>query len=70
MDFRGCSESTITITITADALLSELLEDGPEAFANRFRSMLETELQPLLEIDWKRLRGPGHPARLQDFVGH
>ena len=66
MDFRDCSESTITITITADVLLSELLEDGPEAFANRFRALLETELQPLLELDWKKLRRPGHPARLRD----
>ena len=66
MEFRDCSETTFTITVTADVLLRDLLEDGPEAFAKQVRALLEAELQPLLELDWKKLRRPGHPARLQD----
>ena len=70
MEFRHCSESSFMITITADVPLRDLLEDGPEEFAKRLRALLEVELQPLLELDWKKLRRPGHPARLQDFASH
>jgi hypothetical protein len=62
MEYRGGSESAYTITITAEVVLSELIEDGPEAFATRVREMLEAELEPLLRLDWKKLRRPAQPA--------
>ena len=62
MEYRGGSESAYTITITAEVVLSELIEDGPEAFAKRVRELLEVELEPLLRLDWKKLRRPAQPA--------
>jgi hypothetical protein len=69
MEYRGGAESAYTITITAEVVLSELIEDGPEAFAKRVRELLEAELEPLLRLDWKKLRRPAQPARPQDVVG-
>jgi hypothetical protein len=56
------SESAYTITITAEVALGDLIEDGSEAFAKRIREMLEAELEPLLQVDWKKLRRPAQPA--------
>jgi hypothetical protein len=42
------SESAFTITVSAEVMLGDLIEDGPEAFAKRVREMLEAELEPLL----------------------
>jgi hypothetical protein len=69
MEYRGGSESAYTITITAEVVLSELIEGGPEAFATRVRELLEAELAPLLLLDWKKLKRPAQPARPQDVVG-
>jgi len=63
------SESAYTITIEAEVVLGELIEDGPEAFAKRVRELLEAELEPLLGMDWKKLRRPVQPGRPQDVVG-
>ncbi len=63
MGFRCDSKSALTITITAEVALRELLEEGPDAFAKRARELPEAELEPLLQLDWKKLRRPGHPAR-------
>jgi hypothetical protein len=69
MEYRGGSESAYTITITAEVVLSELIEDGPEAFAKRVRESLEAELEPLARLDWKKLRRPAQPTRPQEVVG-
>ena len=64
------TESAYTITISAEVVLGELIEDGPEAFAKRVREMLEAELEPLLGLDWKKLRRPIQAARPQDVAGN
>jgi len=69
MEYRGGSESAYSITITAEVVLGELIEDGPEAFAKRVRELLEAELEPLLQLDWKKLKRPVQPASPQDVVG-
>ncbi|MGA8552774.1 MAG: hypothetical protein WB630_00015 [Candidatus Acidiferrales bacterium] len=63
MEIRGSSESAFEIMISAEVVISELIEDGPEAFAKRVREMLEAELKPLLGIDWKKFKTPDHPTR-------
>jgi hypothetical protein len=47
MEIRGNSESAFQIMICAAVGIAELIEDGPEAFAQRAREMLEAELRPL-----------------------
>jgi hypothetical protein len=61
MAFSGDAESAFTIIIHAEAALGELLDDGPEPFAKHVRSLLEAELKPLLEMDWKKVRRPSRP---------
>ena len=61
MEIRGNSESAFQIMICAEVCIAELIEDGPEAFAQRAREMLVVELKPLLEIDWKK-RGTVVPS--------
>jgi hypothetical protein len=63
------SESAFTITVSAEVMLGELIEDGPDAFAKRIREMLEAELEPLLQVDWKKLRRAAQPGRPQEVVG-
>ena len=63
------SQSAYVITIEAEVVLGELIEDGPEAFAKRVRELLEAELEPLLGMDWKKLRRPAQAVRPQDVVG-
>jgi hypothetical protein len=69
MEIRGNSESAFQIMICAEVRIAELIEGGPEAFAQRAREMLEAELKPLLEIDWKN-RGAAVPsAGARDVLG-
>jgi hypothetical protein len=50
MEFRCDSKSALTITITAEVPLREVLKEGPDAFAKRARELLETALEPLLQL--------------------
>ena len=59
MGFRCDLNSALTITITAEVPLCELLKEGPDAFAKRVRELLETWLEHLLQLDWKKLGRPG-----------
>jgi hypothetical protein len=66
MAFSGDAESSFMVMIHAEVVLSELLDDGPEPFAKQVRELLETELKPLLDMDWKKMR---RPSRSQDPSG-
>jgi hypothetical protein len=54
----GEAESSIMISIHAEVTLSELIDEGPEPFGKRARELLEAELKPLLDMDWKKVRRP------------
>ena len=62
----GEAESSFIISIHAEVTLSELIDEGPEPFGKRARELLETELKPLLDMDWKKMR---RPSRSQDPSG-
>jgi hypothetical protein len=70
MEIRCNSESAFQIMICAEVRIAELIEDGPEAFAQRAREMLEAELKPLLEIDWKKREAAVPSARVRDVLAH
>jgi hypothetical protein len=50
MGFRCDLNSALTITITAEVPLRELLEEGPDAFPKRARELLEAAVEPLLQL--------------------
>jgi hypothetical protein len=50
MDIRCNSKLALTITITAKVPLRQLLEEGADAFAKRARELLETAVEPLLQL--------------------
>jgi hypothetical protein len=50
MEIRSASELTVTITLTAEVTLPELMKEGPALFAKRVRELLEAELKSLLTL--------------------